>query len=129
MDAANKPTLHVSPEDARARPNDPGHPSVRMLSHGSMELRWYRPREEERHLPHDRDECYIVVAGSALFHRSHEAGPFEEHKLGLSGSVTVPISTGHAVMVPAGCEHWFADISSDFELWTMFWGPEGGEQP
>ncbi len=121
-------SLHASPEAARAVSNDPGHPSVRMLSHGSMEARWYRPQGEGQHHPHDRDEVYVITAGSARFHRGNEAVPFAEEKLGLLGEQSIPVAAGHVVFVPAGADHRFDDVSDDFEAWTVFFGPEGGER-
>lgn len=127
MDVAHTTTMHVSPDDARSLPNDAGHPSVRMMSHGSMELRWYRPEGEERHYEHDRNEIYFVVAGAAAFERCDEAGPFEEERLGLAPVHRVTVKAGDVVFVPAGSAHRFFDLSPDFALWTVFYGPEGGE--
>ena len=61
------PELLVRPERARAMPNDPGHPSARVMAHGSMEVRWFVPQRGDPHLPHDRDELYFIVSGTATF--------------------------------------------------------------
>lgn len=122
------PSLHINPEEARPRPNDPGHPSVRMLSHGSMEVRWYRPQGEAKHHPHDRDEVYVVVVGSARFRRGDETVPFGEGSI-VWGERIVPVAAGHVLFVPAGTEHSFDQLSDDFEAWAVFFGPEGGERP
>lgn len=127
MDVVRSPTLHVTPDDGRKLPNDPGHPSARVMAHGSMEIRWFQPQDERQHTPHDRDEVYFVVAGTATFHRSREAGPFEEDKLGLFGEEQVRVAPGDVLFVPAGAPHCFDGLSADFAVWAIFYGPEGGE--
>lgn len=129
MDVVRSPTLHVTPEQANKLPNDPGHPSVRVLANGSMEVRWFRPNDGAQHSPHDRDEIYVVVAGTASFHRGVEAGPFDEHKLDLLGQETVVVAPGDVLFVPAGASHFFDGQSADFAVWAVFYGPEGGEPP
>ncbi len=129
MDVAQIPTLHVTPDQARPLPNDPGHPSVRMLAHGSMEVRWFRPHPGTQHQPHDRDEVYFVVAGSATFCRGNQAGAFEEPSLALLGEQRVSVEPGDILFVPAGAAHTFTDLTSEFAVWAVFYGPEGGETP
>ncbi len=51
---------------AGALPNDPGHPSARAMAHGSMEVRWYVPR--------DRAAARAARPGRALFHRVGNGG-------------------------------------------------------
>lgn len=129
MDVVRSPTLHVTPDQARRLPNDPGHPSVQVMAHGSMEIRWFQPQDGRQHSPHDRDEVYYVVSGTATFYRGNEAGPFEEDKLGLLGEEQVPVASGDVLFVPAGAIHCFDAVSPDFAVWAIFYGPEGGETP
>lgn len=119
--------LQVSPRDMLGLAKDPGHPSVRVLTHGSMEVRWFRPDATVQHVPHDRDELYFVVAGTATFRRGNDPGPFDEAAIDLQGSDTVPVSPGDVLFVPAGAYHDFDDTSPDFAVWAVFYGPEGGE--
>ena len=119
--------LQVSPRDVQGLSNDPGHPSVRVLSHGSMEVRWFRPDASVQHEPHDRDELYFVVAGTALFRRGSDAGPFDETAIDVRGPETVSVSPGDVLFVPAGAHHNFDDTSPDFAVWAVFYGSEGGE--
>ncbi len=121
--------LRTTPDEARLQPNDPGHPSARVLAHGSMELRWFVPDSRHQHLPHDRDELYMVVSGSATFIRANEAGPFEEGALGVLGEERVAVQPGDVLFVPAGTAHRFDVLSADFAVWAVFYGPEGGERP
>ncbi len=121
-------TLLARPVNARPLPTDPGHPSVRVMAHGSMEVRWFIPQNfGEDHAPHDRDELYFVVSGTATFCRSNEAGPFDEDKLGLFGEERLPVEPGDVLFVPAGAAHHFRACSPDFGVWAVFYGPEGGE--
>lgn len=129
MDIGRSPPLHVTPADGRVRPNDPGHPSARVMAHGSMEVRWYQPVDGRQHAPHDRDELYFIVSGTATFCRGLEAGPFDEDKLGLLGMDRIGVHPGEVLFVPAGAEHWFEEQSPEFAVWAIFYGPEGGEPP
>ena len=122
------PCLLVTPHEAREAPVEPGHLSAILLQHGSMQLRWYAPNHVDPQVPHDRDELYVVVAGSALFMRAREATPFgEEEGMALWGSERVPVGPGNALFVPAGTRHRFEAMSPDFSTWMVFYGPEGGE--
>jgi len=129
MDVAQIPTLHVTPGLARPLPHDPGHPSVRVMAHGSMEVRWFRPQPDSQHEPHDRDEVYFVVAGAATFCRGNEAGAFTEDHLALLGDQRVAVTPGDVLFVPAGAAHTFTHMTADFAVWAVFYGPEGGEAP
>ncbi len=93
-----------------------------------MQLRWYAPNHFDPQAPHDRDELYVVVAGSALFMRAEEATPFgEEEGMALHGCEWVLVNPGDALFVPAGTQHRFEAMSPDFGAWVIFYGPEGGE--
>lgn len=60
-----------------------------------------------------RDEVYFVTRGKRFFfdgERRHSVGP------------------GSFLLVPAGQIHRFEDFSSNFTVWAVFYGPEGGER-
>jgi mannose-6-phosphate isomerase-like protein (cupin superfamily) len=97
---------------AAALPNEPGRASARVFGHGSLELRWYAPRGEDRQAPHDRDEVYVVVTGTGDF---------------VCGDRRARFAPGDALFVPAGVVHRFEDFSDDLGVWVMFYGPVGGE--
>ena len=99
--------------DARAAPLQPGRASALLLTHGSLELRYYAPRGTDPQTPHTRDEVYVVASGRGWFVRGGERVPFEP---------------GDALFVAAGVEHRFEDFTDDFATWVMFYGPEGGER-
>ena len=122
------PLLLITPREARKAPVEPGHLSAILLQHGSMQVRWYAPNHFDPQTPHDRDEFYMVVAGSALFMRAMEATPFgHEEGIALHGSERVSVGQGDILFVPAGTEHRFEAMSLDFGTWMIFYGPEGGE--
>lgn len=84
------------------------------LGHGTMRLGFYAPRGFDPQQPHEQDELYFVVAGSATF---------------VHGGERSPCRAGDALFVAAGLEHRFEDLSDDFAAWVVFWGPPGGEVP
>ncbi len=105
--------LHTPLAAALAAVPEPGRLSALLLAHGTMQLRLYAPRGEDRQTPHAQDELYIIAAGSADFVRGAEratAGP------------------GDALFVAAGVAHRFEAMSEDFATWVVFWGPPGGER-
>jgi mannose-6-phosphate isomerase-like protein (cupin superfamily) len=100
------------------------------MQHGSMELRWYAPPGNDPQLPHDRDELYIIVSGHGIFMRADDSVSFgEDRTMVLGGVQRVPVQPGDALFVPAGTEHRFESISTDFGAWIIFYGAEGGEHP
>jgi uncharacterized protein YjlB len=40
-----------------------------------------------------------------------------------------PFESGNLLFVAAGIEHHIEDISEDFAMWRVFYGPPGGEVP
>jgi quercetin dioxygenase-like cupin family protein len=111
--AALAPVLFAL-EEARIAPNQPDRLSALLLSHGTLELRYYAPRGEDKQTPHAQDEIYVVASGRGWFVRAGERVPFQ---------------TGDALFVAAGVEHRFEDFSDDFASWVIFYGPQGGERP
>ncbi len=95
-----------------------GAPSVTVLAHGSMQLKWFTPAinpdGRDRQLPHTQDELYLVHAGSGeivIDDQRHAA------------------ARGDAFFVAAGHQHRFEHFTPDFATWVVFYGPQGGEKP
>ncbi|MCW3477810.1 cupin domain-containing protein [Limobrevibacterium gyesilva] len=103
----------IALDAARAAPLEPGRASSRLLTHGSLELRFYAPKGRDDQTPHSRDEVYVVASGRGWFRRGEER---------------VPFGPGDALFVAAGVVHRFEDFSDDFATWVMFYGPHGGEK-
>ena len=119
--------LRVTTADARLTPNDVGRATALTLAHGTLELRWFAPKQADPQTPHDRDELYIVVSGTGTFMRAVESNPFDDTALPIQGEERVPFGPGDALFVAAGTVHRFEHFSDDFATWIIFYGPEGGE--
>lgn len=108
-----KPPWHATTHHAIAARIPPGRHSAEILRHGSLEVRWFAPRGTDPQSPHERDELYIVASGQAGFTR---------------GAQHVSVGPGDVLFVPARMQHRFDDMSADFAVWVVFYGPEGGER-
>ena len=131
MDGPEAPApgkLRVTVADAETTPNDAGRSTALMLAHGSMELRWFAPKEHDPQTPHDRDELYVIVSGTGIFMRAVESLPFDDTFLPIHGEERVRFGPGDALFVAAGTVHRFEEFSEDFATWVVFYGPEGGER-
>ena len=106
--------LHTLAEAQAGMPAPPERPWLQVIANGSMYAGLYAPRGEDDQKPHDKDELYVVVAGSGTF---------------LSGDDRRPFAPGDLIFVPAGLEHRFESFSDDLAVWAIFWGPSGGETP
>jgi mannose-6-phosphate isomerase-like protein (cupin superfamily) len=103
----------LTPAGALARlPGPAGERYRELFAHGSLSVEIYAPVGVDPQQPHDRDELYVVVAGSGRF---------------LAGRDAFDFKSGDLLFVPAGMEHRFADFSADFAVWVVFYGPVGGE--
>ena len=130
MDGPEAPAptkLRTTVADAKTTPADAGRSTALMLAHGSMELRWFAPKQNDPQTPHDRDELYIVVSGTGVFMRGVESLPFDDSSLPIQGEERVRFGPGDALFVAAGTVHRFEEFSDDFATWIVFYGPEGGE--
>lgn len=78
---------------------------------GSMTWEIYAPRGHDPQQPHDRDEIYVVVGGSAT--------------LMIEGAAYA-VGAGSAAFVAAGEDHRFVDLSDDFVTWVIFGGERHG---
>jgi mannose-6-phosphate isomerase-like protein (cupin superfamily) len=106
---------HVSLEEALSRgPPPPGNLAVPIFAHGSLEVELYAPRGHDPQEPHDRDEVYLVARGTAVF---------------FDGAECHRVAPGSFLFAAAGQIHRFEEISPDFVVWVLFYGPEGGESP
>jgi len=72
---------------------------------GEFELEFFAPRGTDRQTPHDKDEFYIIVSGTADLLKEGE---------------TIPCASGDAIFVAAREDHHFENISDDFATWVIF---------
>jgi mannose-6-phosphate isomerase-like protein (cupin superfamily) len=112
-DAAAAVPLRATLEEARDAPLSPGRASALLMEHGTMTLRFYRPRGADPQVPHDQDELYVVARGTGWF---------------VCGDRRVPFGPGDVLFAPAGTVHRFEDFTDDIETWVVFYGARGGEQ-
>ena len=105
-------TFHVSFADALSKgPPPPGNLAVPIFSRGSLEVELYTPEGNDSQKPHRRNEVYFVARGKGLF---------------FDGVQKRSVEAGSFIFVPADHPHRFEDFSSDFAVWVVFYGPEGG---
>lgn len=109
---ANAVPLGVTRDQARAYAPVPGFAEV--SRRGSLSVELYRPRGHDGHSPHERDELYMVLAGTGAY------------RCGAAGQASRP---GDLLFAPAGEAHRFENFTDDLEVWVLFYGPEGGERP
>ncbi|NND79917.1 MAG: cupin domain-containing protein [Maribacter sp.] len=84
-----------------------------LFEHGTLSVEIYKPEEVDLQQPHEKDEVYIIIAGSGEFLNDGQRTTFEQ---------------GDFLFVPAGIEHRFENFSADFSTWVIFYGPDGGEK-
>jgi mannose-6-phosphate isomerase-like protein (cupin superfamily) len=89
-----------------------GERFVTALAHGSMSVELYAPRGVDPQTPHDQDELYFPISGTATLR---------------IGTETFAAKPGTVHFVPAGIDHHFETFTADFATWVVFWGPKGGE--
>ena len=85
---------------------------VTLFSQGTLEVEIYRPVGVDKQQPHEKDELYVVIAGTGTFVHAGQRTPF---------------GAGDTLFVRAGIPHRFEDFTPDFSTWVFFWGPKGGE--
>jgi mannose-6-phosphate isomerase-like protein (cupin superfamily) len=76
-----------------------------VFSKGEFELEFFAPRGQDYQTPHEKDEFYIIVSGTADLITENEI---------------VKCQPGDAVFVAAGESHHFENISEDFATWVIF---------
>lgn len=79
--------------------------SADIFARGDFELRYYAPGDVDHQVPHNKDEVYIVIAGTSTLECE---------------DTTHPCTAGDALFVPKGMTHRFVGSSADFAVWVMF---------
>ena len=104
--------MHLSPTQALQHLQQQKEPFMTLFRHGTLEVEIYKPEKTDHQTPHDRDEVYIVIAGSGTF---------------FNNGTRMSFGAGDFLFAPAGVEHRFEDFTDDFCTWVLFYGPIGGE--
>ena len=102
------PIVHISFAEALQKgPPPPGNLAVPVFSRGELEVELYTPKGHDPQKPHDRDEVYFVARGKGEF---------------FDGTRQYTVEAGSFIFVPTGQIHRFANFSSDFAVWVIFYG-------
>ena len=93
---------------ALALPITPGR-STEIFIDGDLEVRFAARPTNGPQVPHQRDELYVVASGTGRYRvadRVSDVGP------------------GDLLFCAAQVAHGFEDISDDFTVWVLFYGPQ-----
>jgi mannose-6-phosphate isomerase-like protein (cupin superfamily) len=94
---------------ARRLPLPEGRRSVEAFRDGDLEVRMAASPGRGPQVPHDRDEIYIVVAGSGHYR---------------VGNTVTAVGIGDLLFAAAHAPHGFEDCTDDFSVWVIFYGPQ-----
>ena len=75
---------------------------------GDLEIRFTPRPTDGPQKPHQRDEVYIVAAGSGFYR--------------VDGKL-VAVGPGDMCFAAAHAEHGFENFTEDFAIWIIFYGP------
>jgi mannose-6-phosphate isomerase-like protein (cupin superfamily) len=95
-------------------PGPAGEHAVVVFQRGPLDIALSLPQRPSHQTPHAQDEIYFIVRGRGVLLHDGKREPFE---------------SGDLLFVAAGIEHQIEDISDDFAMWRVFYGPPGGEVP
>src|ERR1700676_3150870 len=104
------PTPPPPPPPPAARlalPRTPGR-SAEVFVDGELEVRFAARPTNGPQVPHDRDELYFVAAGTGRYRVEDSVSEF---------------GPGDLLFCAARVPHGFEDISEDFCVWVLFYGP------
>ena len=82
--------------------------SAEVFVDGDLEVRFAPRPTDGPQVPHTRDEFYVVAAGTGYYR--------------VEESVTA-VGPGDLLFAAAHAAHGFEDISADFSVWVVFYGP------
>jgi mannose-6-phosphate isomerase-like protein (cupin superfamily) len=104
----NRTPLPLSLVDALALPRTPGR-SAEVFIDGDLELRFAARPTNGPQVPHQRDELYFVASGTGRYR--------------VEDTLTA-VGPGDVLFCAAQVAHGFEEISDDFSVWVLFYGPE-----
>ena len=91
-----------------------GEHAVLVFRRGPLDVALSLPLHPSQQMPHVRDEIYFIVRGRGVLLHDGKRDRFE---------------SGDLLFVAAGIEHQIEEISENFAMWRVFYGPDGGEVP
>jgi mannose-6-phosphate isomerase-like protein (cupin superfamily) len=96
----------ISLASARGLPWKPGR-SAEAFRDGDLEVRFTPQPTNGLQQPHDRDELYIIAAGSGYYR---------------VGDRRTAVGAGDLCFAAAHTIHGFEDFTGDFAIWIIFYG-------
>ncbi|HXJ92790.1 MAG TPA: cupin domain-containing protein [Terriglobia bacterium] len=90
----------------------PGEHAASVFRRGPLDVALSLPVSPRQQTPHAQDEIYFIIRGRGVLIHNGKRDPF---------------ASGDLLFVAAGIEHQFEDVSEDFAIWRVFYGPQGGE--
>ena len=103
MDFQNK----IGQEQALRQLEAAGTTFITLFEAGKLSVEVYRPHMVDKQQPHDRDEFYLVIAGTGKFRLLEKETDFKP---------------GDFLYVPAHAPHQFIEFTDDFVTWVFFIG-------
>lgn len=95
-------------------PGPAGEHAVVVFRRGPLDIALSIPPRPRQQTPHAQDEIYFIVRGRGVLIHDGKRDVFE---------------SGDLLFVAAGIEHQLENITEDFAMWRVFYGPAGGEVP
>jgi mannose-6-phosphate isomerase-like protein (cupin superfamily) len=80
---------------------------MRLIEDDTYDIGLYKPDGVDPQTPHNRDEVYIVAAGTGEF---------------VCDGKTKAFAPGDMLIVSAGVAHRFQNFSENFSTWVVFFG-------
>lgn len=79
---------------------------INAFTKNDFELEFFAPKAKDHQSPHEKDEIYFVISGTAILMKNGEP---------------IDCKTGDALYVEARAPHHFEKMSDDFATWAIFW--------
>jgi mannose-6-phosphate isomerase-like protein (cupin superfamily) len=98
----------ISLDAARRLPLPEGRASAEAFIDGQLEVRFAATSARGMQVPHERDEFYIVAAGTGRYRID---------------DTEIAIGPGDLLFAAARAEHGFVERDDDFAEWIVFYGP------
>ena len=105
--------IHLA-EAQRSIPGPAGEHAAVVFRRGPLDVALSLPLRPSQQTPHLQDEIYFIVRGRGVILHDGKRDRFE---------------SGDLLFVAAGIEHQIEEISENFAMWRVFYGPHGGEVP
>ena len=93
-------------------PGPAGEHAVVVFRRGPLDVALSLPLRPSQQTPHLQDEIYFIVRGQGVLCHDGKRDRF---------------GSGDLLFVAAGIEHQIEEISENFVMWRVFYGPRGGE--